>query len=72
MFRGKFGVALGQSGFANRDLEHITETDLDDWPFKHVIQNDGTIEELRLRLADVIHWRDLATREERQDFEDVD
>lgn len=33
-----------------RDLNHISETDLDNYPFEHVIYNDGTLEELREKV----------------------
>jgi hypothetical protein len=34
-----------------RDLDHSSETDLDDYPFKHIIKNDGTLEDFKERLA---------------------
>ncbi|MFD7259353.1 hypothetical protein [Streptomyces sp. NPDC059874] len=32
---------------------HVSETALDDWPFDHVLVNDGTVEELHAKLHGV-------------------
>lgn len=37
-----------------RDLNHISETDLDDYQFKYVIENDGTLEDLRQKVYELI------------------
>jgi dephospho-CoA kinase len=37
-----------------RDLTHLSETDLDDWPFVHVIQNDASCALMEERLKAVV------------------
>jgi hypothetical protein len=39
---------------SNRDLNHPSETDLDHWPFVHVIQNNSTVAVLRTQLTGII------------------
>jgi uncharacterized HAD superfamily protein len=33
-----------------RDLNHISETDLDDYPFEYIIENDGTMDDLERKV----------------------
>ena len=40
-----------------RNLEHESETALDNYPFKHVIENIGTIEELHAAVREIITTR---------------
>lgn len=37
-----------------RDLNHISETELDDYNFRNVVKNDGTLEELERKLIAII------------------
>jgi 5'(3')-deoxyribonucleotidase len=37
-----------------RDLNHISETELDNYPFIHVIDNNGTLSDLRRKILDII------------------
>jgi len=37
-----------------RDLNHISETELDSFPFKYVIENDGNIDDLRRNIINIL------------------
>jgi dephospho-CoA kinase len=38
----------------DRDPNHISEIDLDDYPFKYVIINDGSIDELYVKIDEIV------------------
>jgi hypothetical protein len=45
----------GGSDYSNgRDPNHPSEIDLDDYEFKHVVQNDGTIEDLKNAIMRIL------------------
>jgi len=44
-----------KNNVANRDLNHISETALDDWKFEHVIENNGTKKELKKRVLEILY-----------------
>lgn len=37
-----------------RDLNHISETDLDDYPFEHIIHNNGSLEDLSEQVMEFL------------------
>jgi len=37
-----------------RDLNHVPETALDDYPFKYVINNNGTLEEYERKVLEIV------------------
>lgn len=41
----------------DRDPTHISEVDLDECEFDHHVDNNGTIEELRARVDEILGWR---------------
>ncbi len=40
-------VKIREKNDDGRDLDHISETDLDDYPFNHIIENNNSLDELR-------------------------
>jgi hypothetical protein len=46
-------LRLNRPGHITGNADHISETDLDDYPFNHIITNDGTIEEFKFKA---IEW----------------
>lgn len=47
-------VGLRRENKDNRNLNHSSETELDDYPFERVIENDGTLEEFETKLLRVV------------------
>jgi len=46
---------IRKNNVANRDLNHISETALDDWKFEHVIENNGTKKELKKKVLNILY-----------------
>lgn len=47
------GITRPGCGPAN---DHISEHELDGWPFDNMIENDGTLDELALRVQGLVAW----------------
>lgn len=47
-------VGIRERNEDGRDLNHISETDLDDWPFENVIENTKSIEDLREKVREFL------------------
>lgn len=46
---------IRKKNLTNRNLNHISEIDLDDWSFNHIIENNGTKKELKRKVLNIIY-----------------